>query len=148
MLERAALVAAALWFGSLSMLGFVVVPALFAHLPSAAMAGQMAAKLFSLQAYTSAVCAAVVIVLLKPVKTRAQTSDFDENMPSVQVFTHSVAISFAITGLLLALLLEFAIAPRIAAREHLALMHGLGTGLYALQWVCAAASLWILSKKS
>ena len=46
---RAAVFLSALWWGSLSGLGFVVVPLLFKHLGSPAEAGAMAAKLFSAQ---------------------------------------------------------------------------------------------------
>jgi len=37
---------------------------------------------------------------------------------------------------------EFAIAPRIVARDNLAFWHSFGTGLYALQWLCALVVLW------
>ena len=40
---------AALWWGSLSTVGFLVVPLLFVHLPTPAMAGAMAARLFAAQ---------------------------------------------------------------------------------------------------
>ena len=43
---------------------------------------------------------------------------------------------------LLALLLEFVVAPRIGAREDLRLWHSLGSALFALQWVCAGVVLW------
>jgi len=45
---RFGLMIAALWWGSLTALGFVIVPMLFTHLPSPAVAGQVAAKLFGL----------------------------------------------------------------------------------------------------
>jgi hypothetical protein len=47
-----------------------------------------------------------------------------------------------IGGMLLALLAEFAVAPRIMARENLALWHGLGSGMYLLQWLCASVIFW------
>jgi hypothetical protein len=43
--------------------------------------------------------------------------------------------------MMLALLSEFAIAPRIIARENLALWHSLGSALYLAQWACAG---WVL----
>ncbi|HYF44152.1 MAG TPA: DUF4149 domain-containing protein, partial [Ramlibacter sp.] len=49
---RVPLLAAALWWGSLTAIGFVAVPLLFSHLP-AATAGQVAARLFSGQAWVS-----------------------------------------------------------------------------------------------
>ena len=45
--------AAALWWGSLTTTGFVVVPLLFAHLPTPALAGQTAARLFTAQNISS-----------------------------------------------------------------------------------------------
>jgi hypothetical protein len=53
---RAAVFLSALWWGSLSGLGFVVVPLLFKHLGTPAEAGAMAAKLFSAQTWVSVAC--------------------------------------------------------------------------------------------
>jgi hypothetical protein len=41
---------------------------------------------------------------------------------------------------------EFAVAPRIVARENLKLWHNLGSGMLLLQWVCAGATLWQLAR--
>jgi hypothetical protein len=38
-------------------------------------------------------------------------------------------------------MVELAIAPRIVARENLALWHRLGTGLFVVQWICALVVL-------
>jgi hypothetical protein len=38
---------------------------------------------------------------------------------------------------LLALLVELAVAPRIVARDNLALWHRVGSAMYFGQWVCA-----------
>ena len=51
MQSRVTLFAAALWWGSLSAIGFLAVPLLFRYLPSPAMAGQTAAKLFAAQTW-------------------------------------------------------------------------------------------------
>ena len=51
MLARVAPFAAALWWGSLTAVGFVVVPLLFKFLPTPAMAGHMAARLFTAQTW-------------------------------------------------------------------------------------------------
>jgi hypothetical protein len=50
--------------------------------------------------------------------------------------------------MLLALLAEFAVAPRIVARENLALWHRLGSGMYLAQWLCAGAAFWKISAPS
>lgn len=52
---------------------------------------------------------------------------------------------FIVSGMLLALLSEFAVAPRIVARENLRLWHSVGSVMYLLQWLCAAAALWKLT---
>ena len=40
---------------------------------------------------------------------------------------------------------EFAVAPRIVARQDLKLWHGVGSGMYLLQWLCAGVVLWKLA---
>ena len=49
---------------------------------------------------------------------------------------------FVVAGLLLALLQQYGVAPRIVARENLRLWHSVGTLMYVLQWLCAAVVLW------
>jgi len=122
--------AAALWWGSLTTIGFIAVPLLFVHLPTSAMAGQTAAKLFTAQTWLSLACG-VLILMASRAGDEPARMDWKQD-----------ALVFVLAGLLVALLLEFAVAPRIIARENLKLWHGLGTGLYALQWACALTVLW------
>ncbi|WBY02250.1 DUF4149 domain-containing protein [Ramlibacter tataouinensis] len=128
--QRVAVLAAALWWGSLGAIGFMAVPLLFAHLPTPALAGQTAARLFSAQAWIGVACG-VVLLLASREKGRAPRMD-----------AASGALPFVLAGMLLALLLEFAIAPRIMARENLRLWHAAGSAAYVLQWVCALVVLW------
>lgn len=121
---------AALWWVSLTTIGFLVVPMLFVHLPTAAMAGGMAAKLFSAQTWISCVCG--MLLLIRP------------NVPLAPVPVARAAIILIVVGMLLALLAEFAVAPRIVARENLRLWHSVGSAMYLLQWLCAAATFWKL----
>jgi hypothetical protein len=51
-------------------------------------------------------------------------------------------MAFILGGVVLALLLQFGVAPRIVARENLRLWHTLGSGLYLAQWACAAVVFW------
>jgi hypothetical protein len=125
---------AALWWGSLTTLGFFVVPMLFANLPTPAMAGVMAAKLFSVQTAVSTVCGVLLMLV------------FGSKRPLVQENTARSATLFVVGGVLLALLAEFAVAPRIVARENLALWHGVGSGMYLVQWLCAAVVMGKLVK--
>ena len=49
-------------------------------------------------------------------------------------------------GLLMALLVEFGVSPRILARENIALWHAVGTGMHLVQWLCAAVVFGKLAK--
>lgn len=130
MLYRLPGYAAALWWGSLTVVGFFVVPMLFVHLPSPAQAGTMAARLFGAQTWVSVGCGVLILLFSQP-KRRLVLAEWT-----------SSAIVFVVLGLLLALLQEFAVSPRIVARENLKLWHSVGTGLFAFQWACAGAVLW------
>ena len=66
--------------------------------------------------------------------------DLNETRPDTQA--SQASLIFIILGLLMALLVEYGVAPRIVARENLRLWHSAGTVMYALQWVCAAVVLW------
>lgn len=133
MKNRLALLAAALWWGSLTTVGFLVVPMLFAHLATPAIAGAMAAKLFSAQSWVSVACALLLLI-------------FTSDRAAARVPPAYVAIIFIVSGLLLALLGEYVIAPRIVARENLRWWHGAGSAMYLLQWACAGAVLWKKTK--
>lgn len=127
-------IVAALWWGSLSAIGFLVVPLLFRHLATPAMAGGMAAKLFTAQTWVSIACALLLLMVSRSAR-----------VPEVASRVHA-ALPYILTGLLLALLGEFGVAPRIVARENLALWHAAGSGMYLGQWICAAVVLWRLQR--
>lgn len=131
-----ALLAAALWWGSLTAVGAWVVPMLFAYLPSPALAGNTAARLFAAQTWVAVACGLLLLMVLPRERMASGRSDARG--------TASVS-GWVLAGMLLALLSEFAIAPRIVARENLRLWHGLGTAMFAAQWACAGWALWRLS---
>lgn len=135
MMERLPALVAALWWGSLTTLGFFVVPMLFAALPTPAMAGGVAAKLFSAQTWVSVGCGMLLLLFSQ------------SKQPDVLVVRSSLAMIFIVLGMLLALLVEFGVAPRIALRDNLRLWHGVGTGMVLAQWLCAGATLWQLLRK-
>ena len=56
--------ASALWWGSLTAIGFMAVPLLFKFLSTPALAGNMAARLFTAQTWLSVACG--VALLLGP----------------------------------------------------------------------------------
>ena len=127
-MQRLQIFLAALWWGSASAVGFWVVPLLFAKLETPAMAGQMAAHLFTAQTWAALICG-----LLMLLAARRQQQDAPQ-APSL----------WTIAGMLAALLLEVAVKPRILAHENMALWHNLGSAFYLVQWVCAGKLLWQL----
>ncbi|QLA80534.1 DUF4149 domain-containing protein [Acidovorax sp. JMULE5] len=130
MFHRLPALVAALWWGSLTTIGFLVVPMLFAHLPSPMVAGNMAAKLFAAQTWVAVACCLVLLLISRPKQAIAL-------YPWAQA-----AMVFILGGMLLALLTQFGVAPRIVARQDLRLWHSVGTVMYVLQWCCALAVLW------
>ena len=137
---RWATLAAGLWWGSLSALMLLVVPLLFMHLPSAQMAGSMAARLFSAQTWLTSLCCLLLLLVFN----RAQDEDL--------LALGRAVLRPVIAGLLLALLVELALAPRIlAARgqegQSLRLWHGLASAMHLAQWLCALGVLWRLARR-
>jgi Domain of unknown function (DUF4149) len=138
MRHRSGIFLAALWWGSLTGLGFLVVPMLFKHLDSPAAAGAMAAKLFTAQTWLSVACAILMLLAFNKKDAVAQS-------PWAQP-----AIKFIVAGLFLAVLVEFGVAPRIVSARaqggNLKLWHALGSAMYLGQWLCAGLSLWHASR--
>lgn len=134
--NAARIFAAALWWGSLSTVCFLIAPLLFVYLPTPAMAGQLAAKLFTVQTWVSCACA---LVLLWGLRSNAAPGDASRAQS---------AMLFIALGMLLALLAEFGVTPRIVARENHRVWHGVGVLLYSLQWCCAAIVLWKTTLRS
>ncbi|RYF76753.1 MAG: DUF4149 domain-containing protein [Comamonadaceae bacterium] len=129
--------AAALWWGSLTAIGFLVVPMLFAHLPTPALAGGTAARLFGAQTWVSIGCALLLLMFARPIDTATGRPGQSQG-----------AVAFILLGLLLALIAEFGVSPRIVARENLRLWHGVGSAMYLAQWLCAGVVLWRLQDGS
>ena len=130
---------AALWWGGLSALAFVAVPMLFATLGGPALAGPVAARLFTVLAWATLLLGVVLLVLLRQPRP-------GENLPSPEALTLIGVVLFA---MLLALLQEFVVAQRIvtarASGGNLRLWHGLGSALVVGQWVCSGWVLWRLT---
>lgn len=127
---RVPVLAAALWWGSLSAIGFIAVPLLFANAPSKAIAGNLAGHLFTGQSWLGIGCGVLVLASARDAEGTARMD-----------WAHG-AVGYALVGLLAAVLQEFAVAPHILAREELAFWHSAGTALYAAQWLCALVVLW------
>lgn len=116
---------AAAWAFSLTTLGFFVVPMLFANLPSPAIAGNMAARLFTVQTGISTLCALLLLMTFRSEKLA----------PAARLIPSCTLL--ALGGAVLSLLVEFGVTPHIVTRDNLALWHSLGSAMYLVQWLCA-----------
>ena len=130
MRQRATILAAALWWGCMTGLGFIAVPTVFASLPTTAIAGPVAARLFTAQSWVSLACGALLLILLKG---PADTARHDRSRTTLLL---------VVSAMLLALLIEYVAAPHIRARDNLAVWHHVGTALYVAQWLCVGLVLW------
>jgi len=122
--------AAALWWGSLSAMGPVAVPVLYAQVASPTQAAAIAAALLAAQAWISIASCVVLLVFSKRKYAEKQEA------------WAQAAMVFVLGGLLLALVGQYGVAPRTAARHNPALWPYVGMALYALQWLCALCTLW------
>ncbi|HWT19126.1 MAG TPA: DUF4149 domain-containing protein [Variovorax sp.] len=130
MKDRLALLLAAFWWGSLTTIGFLVVPMLFARLGNPAVAGNFAGQLFEAQSWIAIGCGLLLLVHFR--------TKMDQRIESASMG----AIFLILAALLLALLQQYAVAPRILARDNLKLWHAVGSGMYVVQWLCTGALLW------
>ncbi len=135
MKDRIALLVAALWWGSLTTIGFLVVPMLFAKLGDPRLAGNFAARLFAAQSWVALACGLALLTYF-----RSKVQDLVDR-------SSRTAVAWIVVALLLALLQEYAVAPRILARENLKLWHSLGTAMYFGQWLCAGVLLWRMGRR-
>ena len=130
---------AALWWGGMSAVSFVVVPTLFARL-GPAVAGPVAAHLFSLQSTMVIVLGLGLLLWLRQQRRRRE---------SVAMGPVMVTMAIVLLAMLASLLQEFAVAERIVnARStggDLRLWHGLGSALVLVQWCCGA---WVFKRLS
>ena len=140
MKHRVSLMVAAVWWGSLTGLGFVVVPLLFVYLPTPAAAGTIAARLFTAQAWLGIACAMLLLLLGMSGRNAGGQPE-----PVTQA-----ALKFVVAGFLFALLVEFGVAPRIVnariAGDSLRLWHTLGSAMLVAQWLCVGLALWRLGQ--
>jgi hypothetical protein len=130
---------AALWWGGMSAVSFVVVPVLFARL-GPAVAGPVAAQLFALQSSGVIVLGLALLLWLRQQRRRL---DADAMGPVM------VTMAIVLLAMLASLLQEFAVAQRIVSARStggdLRLWHGLGSALVFVQWCCGA---WVFKRLS
>jgi Domain of unknown function (DUF4149) len=137
-LQRLAAMVAALWWGGLTALSFLAVPLLFATLGSPAVAGPVAAKIFSLQCWAGLVLGMALLLILRRWHEGGSISPAALTTIGVVLF-----------AMLLALVQEFGVAQNIVTARvsggNLRLWHGVGTVMVLGQWLCAGVVLWRLS---
>jgi hypothetical protein len=135
MRDRLALFAAALWWGAITAICGLAAPLLFRYLPSTALAGMMAARLFTALLWVAMGCGVILLLILKVSIVQKR----DE-----RALTTLMAV---LAGMLFALLIEFVAAPHIRMHEQLPMWHGVGVALFLLEWLCAGAVLWRLGAR-
>ncbi len=142
-LRRFAILLAALWWGGIAALSFLAVPTLFASLGGSAVAGPVAARLFSLQAWAGLLLGLALLIVLRSGRERGTGER--ASMPPEAITT----LGFVLGAMLLALLQEFGVAHQIvtarASGGNLKLWHGVGSAMVFGQWLCAGVVLWRLS---
>jgi Domain of unknown function (DUF4149) len=135
--RRWAILVAALWWGGISGLAFVAVPALFSKLGSPALAGPVAAWLFAFLCKLTWACSVFLLIF------------WAKNHASSLSRCKQLAMLVLILAVLAALVQDVLVAQQIVSARstggNLRLWHTLGSVLVLAQWLAAGASLWWLS---
>lgn len=152
-LQRLSIMLASLWWGGITALSFMAVPALFASLGSPAVAGPVAARLFSLQSWAGLVLGLALLLILRRQRSAAQFPVAGETVVPERVTAMQQVLGtmgLVLLAMLLALLQEYGVAQKIVSARatggNLRLWHGLGSVLVLGQWLCSAGVLWRLSR--
>ena len=132
--SRLSLFALVAWWASISVLGFWVVPMLFAAMATPAEAGRLAARLFSQQSWVALVCGIALLLLHR------RAAAMRDGLPADPV-ARSIVIA-VLVALFAVLVGQYGVSPRIVARDNLKLWHAVGSVLYLVQWLCVTALLW------
>lgn len=91
----------------------------------------MAATLFSAQSWIAIGCGLLLFLLGR-----------SHHTPKAHAWVKA-QLPWLLLACMAAFVIEYGVAPRIVARENLALWHRLGTGLYFLEWLCC---FWLMLK--
>jgi hypothetical protein len=146
-LHRLAVLMAALWWGGITGLSFVAVPTLFAKLGSPAVAGPVAAHIFSFQCWIGLVLGTALMLVLRRQRAHLSADRSPQALASLQALL--VTMALVALAVLLAMVQEFGVARKIvtarATGGDLRLWHSLGSVLVLGQWLCAGAVLWRLA---
>lgn len=154
-MQRLSVLIAALWWGGMTGLSFLAVPTLFASLGSPALAGPVAARLFSLQSWAGLGLGLLLLLILRRQRAAADFPEAGGTVDPARVHAMQRALGtmgFVLAAMLLALLQEFGVAQKIvtarATGGNLQLWHGVGTLMVLGQWLSAGAVLWRLTQST
>lgn len=146
-LHRLSILVAALWWGGITGLSFVAVPTLFAKLGSPAVAGPVAAQLFSFQCWMGLVLGVGLMLLLRRQRASLSPIGSEQALSDRRAVVFTMAL--VVLAVLLAMVQEFGVARKIvtarATGGDLRLWHSMGSALVLGQWLCAGAVLWRLA---
>ena len=149
-LRRLSILIAALWWGGITGLSFVAVPTLFAALGNPAVAGPVAARLFSLQCFGGIVLGMALMLVLRRQRSVLPHGASQQTVAALRALL--ITMGLVALAVLLAMLQEFGVAQQIVSARatggNLRLWHSLGSVLVLGQWLCAGAVLWRLSRSS
>ncbi|MGS5086789.1 DUF4149 domain-containing protein [Hydrogenophaga sp. A37] len=143
-LQRLAVTVAALWWGGISALSFLAVPTLFVSLGNPAVAGPVAAKLFSLQCWAGLFLGVVLMLILRRQRAVLSVQASPDSLAALKAVL--ITLGLVLVAMLLALIQELGVAPKIVSARatggNLRLWHSLGSVMVLGQWLCTGAVLW------
>ena len=146
-LQRLAVTVAALWWGGISALSFLAVPTLFVSLGNPAVAGPVAAKLFSLQCWAGLLLGVVLMLILRRQRAVLSVQVSPDSLAALKSVL--ITLGLVLVAMLLALIQEFGVAQKIVSARatggNLRLWHSLGSIMVLGQWLCTGAVLWRLA---
>ena len=148
-LQRLSVIVAALWWGGISALSFVAVPTLFASLGSPAVAGPVAARLFSLQCWAGLFLGVVLLLILRRQRSVLTAKVSPEALAALRGLL--VTLGVVLLAMLLAMVQELGVAQKIVSARatggNLRLWHGVGSAMVLGQWLCSGWVLWRLTSR-
>jgi uncharacterized membrane protein len=141
-MRRAACWLAGAWAGLIAGVGFIAAPALFATLPRGD-AGEVAARLFSIDA-TIGVCVGAVLLVLCLQLARIDAAQGMASRFSTEMLLALAALFAIVAG-------HYAIQPMIEAARRgeagpsFAVLHGVGSAFFVVKFLAVAALAWRLT---
>lgn len=147
-MRRLSVLVAALWWGGIAGMSFIAVPTIFATLGNPAVAGPVAARIFSLQCWLGMALGALLMLVLRRQRTALPTDASSQTVAALRGLL--VTMALVALAVVFAMLQEFGVAQKIVSARatggNLRIWHSLGSALVLGQWLCAGAVLWRLSR--